>query len=88
MYSFFEAEEEGRSVVPYVEWYPLLRDWLLSGACLGAGYKIADRGGAPQASYDRRRQRNNFQTRPAQAFPEKVNISWGQRSVDAIKVNH
>ena len=26
--------------------------------------KIASRGGAPQASYDRRRHRNNFQTRP------------------------
>ena len=33
--------------------------------------KIASRGGAPQASYDRRRHRNNFQTRPAQAFPKK-----------------
>ena len=37
--------------------------------------KIASRAGAPQASYDRRRHRNNFQTRPAQAFPKKVNNS-------------
>ena len=36
--SFFTAEQEGRSVVPHVECYPLLRDWLLSGACHGAGY--------------------------------------------------
>ena len=25
-------------MVPHVECYPLLRDWLLSGACHGAGY--------------------------------------------------
>ena len=49
-------------------------------------HKIASRRGAPQASYDRRRHRNNLQTRPAQAFrKKKVNISRGQRSVDAIK---
>ena len=47
--------------------------------------KRADRRGAPQASYDIRRHRNCFPTRPAQAFPKKINISWGQRSVDAIK---
>ena len=47
--------------------------------------KMADRRGAPPASYDRRRHRNNFQSRPAQAFPKKVSLSWGQRSVDAIK---
>ena len=33
--------------------------------------KIAGRCGAPQASYDRRRHRNCFQTGPAQAFPKK-----------------
>ena len=38
--SFFTAEQEGRSVVPHVECYPLLRDWLLSGACHGAGYML------------------------------------------------
>ena len=47
--------------------------------------KIASRRGAPQGSCDRHRHRSNFQTRPAQAFPKKVNISWGQGSVDAIK---
>ena len=31
-------------------------------------------GGAPQAYYDRRRHWNNFQTRPAQAFPKKKSI--------------
>ena len=38
--SFFTAEQEGRSVVPHVECYPLLRDWLLSGTCHGAGYML------------------------------------------------
>ena len=38
--SFFTAEQEGRSVVPHVECYPLLRDWLLSGAYHGAGYML------------------------------------------------
>ena len=33
--------------------------------------KIAGLRGAPQASYDRRRHRNCFQTGPAQAFPKK-----------------
>ena len=33
--------------------------------------KIAGRRGAPQASSDRRRHRNCFQTGPAQAFPKK-----------------
>ena len=57
------------------------------GWSLQQNNKRAGRCGAPQASYDRRRHRNNFhfQTRPAQAFPKKVNISWGQRSVDALK---
>ena len=45
-----------------------------------------NRGAAPQASYDRGMHQNCFQTRPAQAFPKKVNISGGQRSVDAIKL--
>ena len=34
-------------------------------------HKIACRCGAPQASYDRPRHRNCFQTGPAQAFPKK-----------------
>ena len=52
--------------------------------------KSAGGGGAPQASYDKQRHRNCFQTRPLQAFPKKVNISrsWGQRSVDAITGLH
>ena len=33
-------QQEGRSVVPHVECYPLLRDWLLRGACHGAGYML------------------------------------------------
>ena len=49
------------------------------------GTRTADRGGAPQASSDKRRHRNCFQTRPLQAFP-KSNFSWGQRSVDAINL--
>ena len=47
--------------------------------------KTANRGGAPQASYDKRRHWNCFQTRPLQAF-RKVNILWGQKSVDPIKL--
>ena len=39
--------------------------------CARLGYKSASRGAAPQASYDRRRHRNYFLTRPAQAFPKK-----------------
>ena len=38
---------------------------------------------SPQASYDRRRHRNCFPTKSA-SISEKVNISWGHRSVDAI----
>ena len=37
--------------------------------------RAASRGGAPQASYDKRRDRNCFQTRRMQAFPKKVNVS-------------
>ena len=33
--------------------------------------KSAGGGGAPQTSYDKRRHRNCFQTRPLQAFPKK-----------------
>ena len=33
-------------------------------------YKSACRGGAPQASWDKRRHRNCFQTRPLQAYPK------------------
>ena len=47
--------------------------------------KRASRCGSPQVSLARRRHRNCFPTQPEQAFPKKVNISWGQRSVDAIK---
>ena len=39
---------------------------------------------SPQASYDRRRHRNCFPTRKSASISEKVNISWGHRSVDAI----
>ena len=39
---------------------------------------------SPQASYDRRRHRNCFPTRKSVSISEKVNISWGQRSVDAL----
>ena len=33
-------------------------------------HKSANRGAAPQASSDRQKHRNRFQTRPAQAFPK------------------
>ena len=36
--------------------------------------RTANRGGAPQASDDKRRHRNCFQTRPLQAFPKKTNL--------------
>ena len=39
---------------------------------------------SPQASYDRRRHRNCFPTRKSASISEKVNISWGHRSVDAL----
>ena len=39
---------------------------------------------SPQASYDRRWHRNCFPTRKSASISEKVNISWGHRSVDAI----
>ena len=39
---------------------------------------------SPQASYDRRRHRNCFPTRKNASISEKVNISWGHRSVDAL----
>ena len=52
--------------------------WQTTSGSLPAGlkhtftvHKIAGRCGAPQASYDRRRHRNCFQTGPAQAFPKK-----------------
>ena len=48
-------------------------------------YKSAGRGGAAQASYDKVRHRNCFQT-PRKHF--QINISWGQRSVDAITGLH
>ena len=47
--------------------------------------RSANRGGALQASYDKRRRWNCFQTWPLQAF-RKVNILWGQRSVEPIKL--
>ena len=50
--------------------------------------RTAGRREAPQPSYDKRRHRNCFQTRPLQAFPKKVSLSWGQRSVDAITGLH
>ena len=39
---------------------------------------------SPQASYDRRIHRNCFPTRKSASSSEKVNISWGHRSVDAL----
>ena len=39
---------------------------------------------SPQASYDRRRHRNCFPTRKSASISEKVNISWGHRSVDVL----
>ena len=39
---------------------------------------------SPQASYDRRRHRNCFPTQKSASISEKVNISWGHRSVDAL----
>ena len=51
--------------------------------------KGAGGSGAPQASYDKRRHPNCFQTRPLQAFPKKKHLQiWGQRSVDAITSLH
>ena len=40
----------------------------------------------PQASYDKHRHWNCFQTRWMEEFQKKVNISWDQRSVDATKL--
>ena len=40
---------------------------------------------APQASHDKQRHRNCFQTRPLASNSKRLNISWGQTSADAIK---
>ena len=47
-------------------------------------YKMAGRHGAPRPPIDRRRHRNCFPTRKSSSISEKVNISWGHRSVDAL----
>ena len=66
-------------------WFSSFREhavsWVRSLVLFKCRTRAANRGGAPQASYDKCRHRNYFQTRPLQAFPKKVNILWGQRSL-------